>query len=433
MARIFISYRRVGAARSASGRIYEHLVKWFGKSAVFKDVDDIPKGADFGEVIKDGLRKSDVLLAVIGPGWQYERYPNGERKLDNPGDWVRIEIETALQLGLKVIPVLLEGARFPTAQELPPSLQRLLSLNYLPMREDPYFTDDMPRLVRACEWAIESRHVADGAWAYRLRRSIIQRRLRLRGLLDSKQGKAIATLLALIVVVAALVLYKGGSALLQPAPTTTQGPTFPLHVLAPGNGCDHGWSSVYWSNRFGTANCLTTYTRLTSGNASCSSPGCQGVGSLEFALAVDHLQLPPRYTMSIVATFMVEGQKPLAGTEIYFLLQDFLPATPYGLEYGIILYASDSYEIVKANCATPSNGCGITDDMGDGSLDVTKSHTFGYQYDGKTTYAVMDGVKVDMKSSKSPASFKYAQITVISPDQHSPVSANFSDFRIQPE
>ena len=135
--------------------------------------------------------------------------------------------------------------------------------------------------------------------------------------------------------------------------------------------------------------------------------------------------------MSIVATFMVEGQKPVAGTEIFFVLQDFLPATPYGLEYAIVLYASGSYEIVKANCTTASSGCGITGDMGDGSLDITRSHTFGYQYDGKTTYAVMDGLKTDMKSLKSPASFKYAQIAVISPDQHTPVSANFSDFRIQ--
>ena len=69
MAKIFISYRRVGTARSVSGRIYEHLVKWFGKSNVFKDVDDIPAGVNFGSYIQQSVRECAVMLVVIGPHW----------------------------------------------------------------------------------------------------------------------------------------------------------------------------------------------------------------------------------------------------------------------------------------------------------------------------------------------------------------------------
>src|SRR2546423_6383989 len=140
MAKVFITYHKAKGA-TVSSRIYDHLKIRFGKKNIFKDVDDIPMGVDFGEYIKDGLRQSAVLLVVIGQHWLTDT--TGIRRLDDPEDWVRIEIETALQLGLRVIPLLVDGTKKPTADELPQSLRVLPELNCLTLHEDPDFTKDM--------------------------------------------------------------------------------------------------------------------------------------------------------------------------------------------------------------------------------------------------------------------------------------------------
>ena len=108
MAKIFISYRRSDSA-AISGRIYDRLVAKFRRKNVFKDVDDIPAGVDFGSYIQQSLRECAVVLVVIGPRWLGARADDGSRRLENPADWVRVEIETALALGLTVIPLLVEG------------------------------------------------------------------------------------------------------------------------------------------------------------------------------------------------------------------------------------------------------------------------------------------------------------------------------------
>lgn len=150
MAKTFISYRRVDNAAFA-GRIYDRLTAKLGRRNVFKDVDDIPPGVDFPEYIQSSLRQCAVVLAIIGPGWLSAADAHGRRRLDDPADFVRIEIETALDLGLVLIPVLIDRASMPAAAELPESLQRLARINAIEVRNDPDFTHDAERLIAAIE------------------------------------------------------------------------------------------------------------------------------------------------------------------------------------------------------------------------------------------------------------------------------------------
>src|SRR5262245_46730469 len=105
---LFISYRRDDSAGHA-GRVYDRLEREFGRDRLVMDVDSIPLGANFLKVIGEEVAKCDVLLAIIGPGWLDARDEKGIRRLDNPDDFVRIEIATALKRAIPVIPILLEG------------------------------------------------------------------------------------------------------------------------------------------------------------------------------------------------------------------------------------------------------------------------------------------------------------------------------------
>lgn len=143
MSRIFISYRREDSAWPA-GRIYEHLANRFGREAIFKDVDAIRAGDNFKECIDEAVGKCDVLLAIIGQRWLHVTDGQGRRRLDNPADWVRLEIETALNRSdVRVIPVLLENVAMPAAQDLPASLQPLCYRHAASIRQDPDFSRDM--------------------------------------------------------------------------------------------------------------------------------------------------------------------------------------------------------------------------------------------------------------------------------------------------
>ena len=126
--RIFISYRR-DDSRGYAGRLQGDLSRRYSDEHVFRDVE-IPPGADFGEYITSLVDKCNVVLAIIGPGWLDARDREGERRIDNPDDWVRLEIERALARdGVEVIPVLVDGARLPPREELPESLLALRRRN----------------------------------------------------------------------------------------------------------------------------------------------------------------------------------------------------------------------------------------------------------------------------------------------------------------
>src|SRR5262245_9974770 len=102
---IFVSYRREDGKADA-GRICDHLITRFGEAEVFFDVDSIQPGADFVETLESRVSASDVLVAVIGPRWLAVTDASGHRRLDDPRDFVRIEIATALKSHIPVFPVL---------------------------------------------------------------------------------------------------------------------------------------------------------------------------------------------------------------------------------------------------------------------------------------------------------------------------------------
>jgi hypothetical protein len=156
----FISYRRADSA-NITGRIYDRLVERYGHAQVFKDVDSIPPGVNFPEYIAESIQASDVALVVIGPRWLDASVGWGRRRLDDPTDFVRIEIETALRLGVVVIPVLVDGASLPPARRLPESLRPLLQQNGLTARPDPDFARDMERVYAAIDyWQAQPRRPA---------------------------------------------------------------------------------------------------------------------------------------------------------------------------------------------------------------------------------------------------------------------------------
>ncbi len=136
--RIFISYRREETAYPA-GWLFDRLADHFAGGQVFKDVDSIQLGDDFVEVITRAVGSCDVLLALIGDEWLTITDEHGRRRLDNPDDFVRLEIEAALARKVRVIPILVDGARMPRADELPDSLSKLVrrqALELSPSRFD---------------------------------------------------------------------------------------------------------------------------------------------------------------------------------------------------------------------------------------------------------------------------------------------------------
>ena len=149
-ARIFISYRRTDSA-DVTGRIYDRLITKFGRDAVFKDVDSIPLGLDFKEYLDNQVGECNVLLAIIGDRWLEASDSTGKKRLEDPNDFVRIEIESALQRDIPVIPLLVRDAKMPSEESLPSSLRKLVYRNGTPIRSDPDFHRDMDRLIKALE------------------------------------------------------------------------------------------------------------------------------------------------------------------------------------------------------------------------------------------------------------------------------------------
>ena len=144
--RIFISYRRDETAYPA-GWLYERLADHFGRSRIFKDVDSIQLGDDFVEVITSAVGSCDVLLALIGDQWLTITDEHGRRRLDDPDDFVRLEIEAALARDVRVVPILVEGAKMPVADELPAGLAMLARRQALDLSPSQ-FDFDLGRLLK---------------------------------------------------------------------------------------------------------------------------------------------------------------------------------------------------------------------------------------------------------------------------------------------
>jgi hypothetical protein len=138
--RIFISYRRDDTAYAA-GWLFDRLVDEFGPEQVFKDMDSIALGDDFVDAITAAVSSTDVLLALIGDKWLGMVDEHGERRLDDPDDFVRLEIEAALERDVRVIPILVEGARMPRSEELPQSVAALARRQALELTSSRFSSD----------------------------------------------------------------------------------------------------------------------------------------------------------------------------------------------------------------------------------------------------------------------------------------------------
>lgn len=144
--RVFISYRRDDAAGYA-GRLEEALERRLGHGSVFRDVLDIAPGADFVQAIRQRLGGAQAVLVLIGPRWAGAG-PDGRRRIDDPQDFVRLEVAEALASAAQVVPVLLPGATMPAEAELPAPLQPLARRNALSLG-DTHWDADIGRLTQA--------------------------------------------------------------------------------------------------------------------------------------------------------------------------------------------------------------------------------------------------------------------------------------------
>jgi TIR domain len=159
--RIFLSYRREETDFPA-GWLHDRLAAHFGRDQVFRDVDDIPLGANFPEVIAKAVASCDVLLALIGAQWVTITDEEGKRRLDDPNDFVRLEIEAALQRGVLVIPILVRGSKMPPARQLPASLADLVHRNALELSPTS-FEFDTGRLLKVLDEALAQEQTRRGA------------------------------------------------------------------------------------------------------------------------------------------------------------------------------------------------------------------------------------------------------------------------------
>jgi hypothetical protein len=149
MAGIFIGYRRGDSAGHARA-LFDRLRAHFGAELVFMDVTDIEPGMDFTEVLDQAIGSCDVLLAVIGREWLTATDVSGVRRLDDPHDFVRLEVTTALRRKIRVIPVLVQNAALPSASVLPAEMAELPKHQSIELR-DTRWDADVTDLVTALD------------------------------------------------------------------------------------------------------------------------------------------------------------------------------------------------------------------------------------------------------------------------------------------
>jgi hypothetical protein len=151
--KIFVSYRRSDDP-GFTGRLFDRLLGAFGPEQIFMDVENIAAGIDFRHMLEEQVADCDVLLAVIGKNWADARDAAGVRRLENPDDFVRIEIESALNSNKRVIPVLVNGASMPQPNELPETIKPLAWRNATRLTHER-FDADAAGLIKAIRTAIK--------------------------------------------------------------------------------------------------------------------------------------------------------------------------------------------------------------------------------------------------------------------------------------
>lgn len=140
---VFISYRRIDS-NNIAGRIYDKLIGQFGEATVFKDTYSIEYGDNFLSRIEDALSGCKILIPVIGNNWLKK---GKKRFFDNSNDFVKLEIQTAINNGLKILPVFVNSGKMPSVEDLPNGIEDLAFFNGLQIRDDPDFANDVEDLI----------------------------------------------------------------------------------------------------------------------------------------------------------------------------------------------------------------------------------------------------------------------------------------------
>lgn len=149
--KIFISYRRADS-KYVVDRIRDRLIATYGDDAVFRDIESIPPGQNFSKVLDDAIAACNVMLVVIGPQWTKIADAQGNKRLFDPADLTRLEVETGLaRKEILVIPVLVMYAPMPGVGDIPESIADLLFRNAVSVRNDPDFNSDMLRLIQGID------------------------------------------------------------------------------------------------------------------------------------------------------------------------------------------------------------------------------------------------------------------------------------------
>jgi hypothetical protein len=151
---VFISYRRKDSGEIVE-RLYDHLSSSLGGEAVFKDVDSLHLGQDFRTQLETSLNACLVFLCVIGDRWAGTSNAPA-RSIDDPEDFVRIEVEAALRRNIPLIPVLVRGLTMPPADFFPSSLKDLAFRQGMALRSDPDFHRDVSRLLTSIVTHLET-------------------------------------------------------------------------------------------------------------------------------------------------------------------------------------------------------------------------------------------------------------------------------------
>lgn len=146
MGKIFVSYRREDSA-DTTGRLCDRLAERFGAKTIFKDVDSIPIGSDYRAVLRQAVEESNVVLVIVGRQWLQLTDASGQRRLDDPRDFVRIEVEAALARNVPVVPILVQQAMMPSENDLPSSMSEFVYRHGLDIRSDPHFNGDVRQLI----------------------------------------------------------------------------------------------------------------------------------------------------------------------------------------------------------------------------------------------------------------------------------------------
>jgi hypothetical protein len=149
MAKITISYRR-DDSMDITGRIFDRLTSHYGRETVFRDIDNIPPGRDFRAHIRASIDESNVLMVVVGPHWM-GRDPKGQPRIQADTDYVRIEVEAALNRHIAVIPLLVGGAAMPDPGQLPENIRDLAYQTAVEIDSGRDFDHHMSGLIRATD------------------------------------------------------------------------------------------------------------------------------------------------------------------------------------------------------------------------------------------------------------------------------------------